>query len=351
MFHFHVWKVLWGKTWGKRALPDFSYDDIVIDLAPGKETWVCTDLGAFQKPVQHFEGLTGVVIMEDRFPEFFLSYDGYKATDDAKLNRHGPLAAHRTHEDLKALVATLHGRGIKVVYGFWNHMGWKFQSWRLPRWFQLHPEITRVPGTSDIHPLAFLNKEQMSYAAYIGHQYEKLAYDFDFDGLFLGDGFSGYRTIANPDRFRDKKDTAGEWHKLYETISRAVHKTGGMLFAYDCLGFSYEEAILHGADYRLLSDAGLDYLVFQSYPQAWGEYWLWRYRDRFNLRTHSENLKTVKAALEGTTTKLLYTVELGDRVEGWAAQKEKTYLQIESHDPFADGRFFVWANDLLSRKK
>jgi len=86
-------------------------------------TWACVDLGAFPRPLPRLHGLEGVVIMEDREPRFFLSFTGYEAGRDPTLNRHGPLHNWRTHEDLRTLVAQLHGQDLKVAIGFWNYGG------------------------------------------------------------------------------------------------------------------------------------------------------------------------------------------------------------------------------------
>lgn len=346
MIPFHPLRVLWGKTIGRHLQgPVFSYGEVV-----GGEVFAMTDLGAYRKPLQDLPGIRGVVIMEDRFPEFFLSYEHFKPREDAMRNRHGPLQEYRTHEDIRMLVSALKERGITVLIGFWNYFGWRSVFPRRPRWFRSHPEVRPIPGSSDIDPFFILKREGMSYAASIGFQYKKLKEDFRFDGLFLGDGFAGYRSFTNLSRYRDRAATAPKWQELYRTIATAVHGAGGLLFSYDCMGLSYEEAKLHGADYRLLSDAGLDYLVFQAYPQAWGEYWMAREKERFTLQGLARNFTSVAHALKGTRTRLLYTVELRDRVEGWHGDPVKTKKAIAVFDPIADGRVLVWANDLFSRK-
>jgi len=344
MINFNPLKILAGKISSRfKAPPAFRFNDLVA----GK-TWACTDLGAYQKPLQSLAGLTGVVIMEDRFPDFFLSYARFEPERETKLNRHGPLKDYSTQRDLKALVGLLQAQGIKAVIGFWNYFGWQFEFFRRPKWLKNHPEVKPIPRSSDIDPFFTLREENLSYAEYIAKQFQKLEADFGFDGLFLGDGFAGYRSIADPDLYRDKMESAQKWQSFYEKISRAVHQSGGLLFAYDCLGFPYEEAKLHGADYKLFSQAGLDYLVFQSYPQAWGEYWFSRRQEKFSLAASRKNLESVSRALKDTATQILYTVELNDRIEGWQADRQKTQFQIETLDRLASGRFLVWANDLLA---
>jgi hypothetical protein len=289
--------------------------------------------------------------MEDRFPEFFLSYEKFEPQKPTTLNRHGPLKWYSTQLDLKLLVDEFRTQGVKVIIGFWNYGGDEWNIKNRPVWLKNHPELQRIPESSDLEPFVVLKSEGISYAAYIASQYKKLQRDFGFDGLFLGDGFSGYRSFSEPFLYRDKTASATRWQELYQTIAQAVHESGGLLFAYDCMGLSYEEAKLHGADYRLFSQAGLDYLVFQSYPQAWGEYWLARYKQMFDLAAAQKNLVSVVDSLKGTPTKILYTVELGDSVEGWQADPEKTRLQVQALDQIVHGRFLVWANDLFAQRE
>ncbi len=188
-------------------------------------------------------------------------------------------------------------------------------------------------------PFVRLESEGVEYAEYIARQYERIKTVFGFDGLILGDGLCGFGTIRNPDLYRDKEEAIPQWTRLSTTIAEIVHRSQGLLLAYDRMGFSYGEARNHGVDYRELAQAGLDFLIYQSYPQAWGNYWLTGYRERFDLKSNMRNLATVKAALADTHEQLFSTLELGDSVEKWAAQL----------DPIADGRFLVWANDLFAQ--
>jgi len=100
--------------------------------------------------------------MEDRDPRFFLSFAGYEAGRDTTLNRHGPLRAWRTHEDLRALVAQLRGQGIKVAIGFWNYGGWLFH--RRPPWVRAHPELRHMALSSQLYPFVRLRPEGITYA-------------------------------------------------------------------------------------------------------------------------------------------------------------------------------------------
>jgi hypothetical protein len=318
----------------------------LAQVADGR-TWACTDLGAFPRPLPLLGGLEGVVIMEDRDPRFFLPFTGYQAGRPADLNRHGPRHDWVTQEDLRTLVAQLHAQGIKTVIGFWNYGGWQFH--RRPAWVRAHRELRHVPLSSQLYPFARLRPEGITYAQYIGRQYARLREAFDFDGLMLGDGFCGFVSIWDPDRYGDRARTIPQWAAFYRTVAEAVHDAGGILLAYDAMGMSAGEAAGHGIDYHALTGAGLDVLIYQSYPQAWAGFWLETYRARFDLAANLRNLPTVTAALAGTKTRVLYTLELGDSVERWWAAPGRTLEQMSAVDPLAGGRFLVWANDLVAQ--
>ena len=284
--------------------------------------------------------------MEDRDPRFFLSFAEYDADRATGLNRHGPLHAWATHRDLRSLVTQLHAQDIKVAIGFWNYGGWMFH--RRPRWVRAHPELRHLPFSSQLYPFVVLRPEVMTYAEYIGRQYERLREAFGFDGLMLGDGFCGFGSVWDPDRYRDLASTIPEWTEFYRVVAQTVHRAGGILLAYDQMGFSAAEARGHGADYRALAGAGLDILVYQSYPQAWAGFWLESYRGRFDLAANIRNIATVAEIAAATSLRVLYTLELGDSVERWWAEPRRTIEQVRALDPLAGGRFLVWANDLVA---
>jgi len=309
--------------------------------------WACTDLGAFPRPLPRLAGLEGVVIMEDRDPRFFLSFAGFQPTRDTDLNRHGPRRDWATQDDLRILVARLHAQGIRAVIGFWNYGGWLYH--RRPRWVRTHPELRHLAFSSQLYPFVRLRPEGITYAEYIGRQYARLREAFDFDGLMLGDGFCGFSSIWDPDLYGDLARTIPEWTGFYRTVAEAVHGAGGLLLAYDQMGMSAAESLGHGVDYRALARAGLDVLVYQSYPQAWAGFWLESYRSRFDLAANLRNIATVAASVAGTQTRVLYTLELGDSVERWSAEPRVTMAQLAALDPLAGGRFLVWANDLIAQ--
>ncbi len=319
------------------------YAEVVND-----RTWACVDLGAFQRPPRRLAGLEGVVIMEDRDPQFFLSFRNYDPHAETRLNRHGPLRLWSTQQDLKGLVRELHKQGLQVAIGFWSYGGWWLH--RRSQWLREHPELRKLPLSSHLNPFVQLRREGMDYGEYIAHQYERLHAVFGFDGLMLGDGLCGFGSVWDPDRYANNELAIPQWTRLYRVIADAVHRAGGVLLAYDHMGFPYREARKHGVDYRMLADAGLDLLIYQSYPQAWGGYLLVEYQSRFDLTANVKNLTTVRDTLSGTNIKVLYTLELGDSVERWRAEPERTRAQMDALDRLADGRFLVWGNDLIARR-
>jgi hypothetical protein len=338
---FHLIKAAMRRMVRSHRPIDLSFAQVVHG-----RTWACVDLGAFQRPLLDLTGLEGIVIMEDRDPRFFLAFEAYDPAADTRLNRHGPLHAWSTQGDLRELVERCHAQNIKAVIGFWNYGGWMFHI--KPRWLRIHRELTHVRWTSHLYPFVRLRPEGMTYAEYIARQYARLHAAFGFDGLMLGDGFCGFGSIWDPDLYRDMAHTVPQWTEFYRVISTAVHGSSGVLLAYDQMGLSASEAREHGVDYRELVDAGLDILVYQSYPQAWGDFWLENYRGRFDLKSNTVNLTTVISALAGTHARVLYTLELGDSVERWPVAPDRTWAQMETLDPLAAGRFLVWANDVLA---
>jgi hypothetical protein len=339
----HIARITIARLSWRRAPSPFAYDDVIRGTV-----WACADVGGFARPLPRFPGVEGVVLMEDRHPQFFLSFREFAPEAPTGLDRHGPLNNWRTQQDLRDLVRGLRAQGMRVAIGFWNYGGW----WPLPRapWLRAHPELRRLPGSSDLDPFVRIHPEGIEYAEYIGRQYARLREAFGFDGLMLGDGFCGYSSFMLPDRFADRADAIPRWTDFYRTVAAWVHRSGGVLLAYDLMGFPYGDAKMHGVDYRALADAGLNVLVYQAYPQAWGGFWLAHHKDRFGLEACRANLVTVRGALAGTATRLFYTVELGDSVERWNAQPAKTQRAVDALDPLADGRFLVWANDLMAQR-
>lgn len=114
-------------------------------------------------------------------------------------------------------------------------------------------------------------------------------------------------------------------------------------------------AVAHGADYKAIANAGLDYLVFQTYDYAWGPY-------KFDIlskdiTTNLFELLCTKAYIGKTKTKLLFTTEVGDRVEGWKSPiahtlgetytyANTTFFDGERKRSCVDGTLVVWSNSL-----
>jgi hypothetical protein len=339
---YHLIRAAWRRAFQGYRPCGLSYAQVVSG-----RTWACTDLGAFPRPLPDLMGLEGVVIMEDRDPRFFLSFRAYAPDEAIRLNRHGPLRSWSTQGDLRDLISRLHAQRVRVAIGFWNYGGWMFH--RRPGWLGQHPELKHLPLSSHLYPFVRVRPEGLEYSDYIARQYERLRAAFGFDGLMLGDGLCGFGSIWDPDLYRGKENTIPQWTHFYEVIAEAVHRTRGVLLAYDHMGYSLGAAREHGVDYRGLAGAGLDFLVYQSYPQAWGGFWLDEYRSRFDLTANITNLPTVMAALVGTNTRVFYTLELGDSLERWRAEPGQTKDQMDALDRLSEGRFLVWANDIIAQ--
>ncbi|KPJ54841.1 hypothetical protein AMJ47_03280 [Parcubacteria bacterium DG_72] len=337
-----VWRSLLMRI---KSQGPFPYEEVRKDLLP---TAVCVDLGAFPKPLPNLLGIQTVVLMEDRSPVFFLSYDGYRPDEKVPLNRHGgPANDYKTQQDLKKLVQELHKQERKVLIGFWGF--WADGLSRPSKWLEDHPELApRRWDESDIgNPFAVLNREGISFAEYIANQYKKLYQDFGFDGLFLGDGLSGFRSFMNPERYRYKSGCASKWADFYRSIIQTVHETEGELWAYDCMGFSALGALAHGVDYNLLAKAGLDVLVFQTYPTAWAKYF--KVPGKTGLYQDIHNFVCVRRGFSWPNSiRLYYTLEMGDCREGWWPTWEDTQDQMREFQKHADGKFLVWANETIA---
>jgi len=332
----------------KISLEDINKDNLI--------NFACTDLGAFTtigKNNLQNSGVTGVVIMEDRIPDFFILYDKYQADADTTLNRHGPFKDLYTQKHLKELVKELQNQNIKVFLGFWGQLydphknnNHNFQ------WMKDHPELWTLHRNdrrnSDIDALAFLQKENISFAQFIVNQFIKFKNDFNFNGLFLGDGLNGYRLFVNPHRYEDKEESKEDWTNFYKTISTGIHQLNCQLLAYDCLGLKPGKAILHGADYLAQAKAGLDYIIVQTYPTAWGKKWLKNHHG-FDFKSCQNNLEKTYNKLKNTNCKVLYTLEMGDRIEEWKAKARITKKQLKYFQKISHGKLLVWANELFYR--
>ena len=318
-----------------------------IEQMDSMRTAVCADLGAFRNPLQKIpDGIATIVLMEDRSPEFFLGFEGYEPSSAVPLKEHGPFQDYNTQEDLRILVQRLHEQGKKVLIGFWGFWGDEHSG--PTEWLKRHPELKpRQKDESDIgSPFAILEPEKVSFAEYIAGQYLKLQSAFGFDGLFLGDGLSGFRSFWHLERYNDRASSASQWSDFYRVVSEAVHKAEGELWAYDCMGLDYEDAAKHGADYRLLAASGLDVLVFQSYPIAWARYF--KVPGKKGLAQDSANIRTLNRGMQGMNVRIYFTLEVGDPVEGWAVTKNNISRQVNAFQENADGKLIVWANDLLA---
>lgn len=330
----------------RHRLPLLKRGMALEDVATGIPTLALVDLGAFTRTLPDLSHLSGVVIMEDRLPRFVLEYQGYDSAAPSWLNRHGPKKVLSTHQDLRWLVSQLHEQHLEVYLGFWAQVAGALGT--TSEWIRAHPELAPLDSRShDMNPLSYLAREGVTFAEYISRQYQQVAHDFHFDGLFLGDGFNGYRIFQDPEAFRDQRHTIPKWNNFYSQIAHMVHRTNGRLLAYDCMGFPPTEAELHGCDYRGQAYGGLDALVVQTYPHAFGEYWLKKYHG-FDFASALDHLKRVKQTVRGTHCRVLYTLEVGDAIEGWHTDREAALHQQEEFDRVADGKLIVWANQMIA---
>ena len=112
------------------------------------------------------------------------------------------------------------------------------------------------------------------------------------------------------------------------------------------MGFAPEQAIKHGADYLAQAQAGLDYLIVQTYPTAWGKKWLKKFPG-FDFKSCLNNLKATEEKLKKTNCKIFYTLEMGDSIEDWKSKTRITKKQLKYFKNYADGKLIVWANNLF----
>lgn len=316
------------------------------------ETIACTDLGAFNQINKNNlkkSGISAVVIMEDRLPDFFLNYQNFEPNQDTTLNRHGPFKFLYTQNHLKNLVKELQNQNIKVYLGFWGQLIDPHKKYCLP-WLDKHPELWTLYQQNkqnfDIDPLNIIQPENIPFASYIVNQFEKFKKDFNFNGLFLGDGLNGYRLFINPNKYNNQEHRAKDWTRFYKTIAKGIKSLDCQLLAYDCMGFAPQKAIQHGADYLAQAQAGLDYLIIQTYPTAWGKKWLKKFPG-FDFKSCLNNLKQTKEKLTKTNCKILYSLEMGDNIEGWQPRYHTTKKQLKYFQAYSDGKLIVWANNLF----
>ena len=359
-----------------------------------------------------------VVVMEDRQPAFFHEYSGYSPDAAAPLNRHGPRQDAWTHADLKRLVDAFHARDVKVLLGYWVHEC-DFVDDKHPELLIRDATgalwMDRVEKNADFSPLRRMRadpeadvREGERYATWSARRYAQIARDFGFDGLFLGDGAMGFRrhghdwkdlrffdyhedwlaefhadvafdhhvgcALENPDattpqRAQDVHEhhwdhwvawNTDRWTGYYREMADAVHATGGILAAYNCMNYDPSIARLHGVDYRAIAEAGLDLLIFQAYDYAWGP--LGPFGDlhiaKKDLDTNLRALLKTRAHVGyDTRMKIVVTVETEDEVETWNAPISHTLGEAYAYGHAAawsgrdwrraaDGAFIVWGNSV-----
>ncbi|HUR69765.1 MAG TPA: hypothetical protein VM370_11025 [Candidatus Thermoplasmatota archaeon] len=364
--------------------------------------------------------LSWVVLMEDRQPVFFHGYLGFDPDAPVPLNRHGPRADAWRQKDVKRLVDSFHAHGVKVLFGYWTHEC-SFVDERHPELVmreatgELWQDLTQM--NADFNPLRRMRadadhgvREGERYATWSARRYAQLARDFGFDGLFLGDGAMGFRRhgqdwkdlrhldyheewvaefaadvrcarhegcalarpgASTPEHAQDIHASHWEewvafnterWTDYYRTMAEAVHATGGLLAAYNCMNYDPALARQHGVDYRGIAEAGLDILVFQAYDYAWGPLGPFGFLNiaRKDLETNLQTLLRTRAHVGfDTRMQIVVTVETEDEVETWNAPVPHTlgelyhYGNALAHDGrqwrrAADGAFVVWGNSVAA---
>ena len=257
-------------------------------------------------------------------------------------------------------------------------------------------------------------KKGQKFVEYVISQYSKLHSDFGFDGLFIGDGGMGFRVFGDDSkdlRYFDyskrnieqfltwssnnnssnnninhyhkdcqllnnietqstvvlSKDihfnhfydwirwNCFQWAEFYKTLANYLHGIKNELAAFNCMNYGPKEAIFHGVDYKSISQAGLDYLVFQTYDYAGAKYFKIENKDIF---TNLINLVNTKLLISKScsNTKVLFTIETIDNVEKWdcplriTLREAYTYYSEKIFDgkiwmSSADGAFIVWINN------
>jgi hypothetical protein len=326
-----------------------------------------------------------VVLMEDRQPDFFLTFNRFNPESFVRLNRHGPSAYYPTQNDLRSFVKAFHEKGIRIMYGFWVHEN-RWITMRHPE--LLLTDCTGAKWhtddfAADFNPLLDMNQDDdygvksgEKFSDHVCRQYSKISDAFGFDGLFLGDGGMGFRRFgddtagvnhydyshqaarkflkssyykghsncavqqAGKSDILNYIDTAAdiwsahwqdwikwncsEWAEFYRRIAGYVHSSGGKLAAYSCMNYGPTQAIMHGVDYDLIAQAGLDFLVFQTYDYAWRQHFGLANKD---VMTNVRELASLCAYLSGSKTEVLFTAETADEVEKWKCPLEHTLNQ------------------------
>jgi len=314
------------------------------------------DLGAFDvKAVQEHRlktkalkeaGISEVVLMEDRDPMFYLNYENFDAQASVPLNRHKTAKDVWTHNDLKLLIEQLHEADIKTIIGFWGNLGNQLLNPFLRRNFTRIRPI--VPLSDDMNPLAVITddeKQEIPFAEYVVRQFAKLQRDFHVDGLFLGDGLMGYRSFMDPDAPYDASACTELWTDFYKRMNQGIKAIDpkATLWAYDCMANGPGIAMKNGLDVAAIAKY-IDRYVFQSYGNdAWGKEYM--NVPGYSVERDRQQLSTLPEALKAKT---MYTIGIGDSVEGWHGSKKNIQ---EKHAALKDdakkGTLGVWSNELV----
>lgn len=364
------------------------------------------------------KSLDYVVLMEDRQPDFFHGYREHSPGSVVPLNRHGPRTDVWVQSDVKRLVDAFHAHGMRVLLGYWLHEC-RFVDERHPELLirDQHGNLWQdeVEKNADFNPMRRMRAdaehdiaEGERYSTWSTRQYAKLQRDFGFDGLFLGDGAMGFRrhgkdwkdlrhfdfheawladfvadahflehegcAVVNEHATTEERSrdvhvyhwphwvewNTDRWTAYYREMAEAVHATGGILAAYNCMNYDPAQARLHGVDYRAIAEAGLDILVFQAYDYAWGPLGPFGFLHitKKDLATNLRALLRTRAHVgHDTNMQIVLTVETEDEVEGWNSPLAHTLGELHAYGHAAsfdgaswrralDGAFVVWGNSV-----
>ena len=295
-------------------------------------------------------GIDHVVIMEDRNPLFFLNYK------KSKMNQVIPLDRHKCdfdadilpwmEDDLRRLVELFHKSGIKVLIGFWGHI----DDNAFNPFIQANRETLcpAIPGSDDLNPLSIVNNKGIisTFAGYVVHQYQHLAKNLGFDGLFLGDGLMGFRNFLTPRDVGGFRFSEDAWELFYQILSDGIReKLHAEIWSFDVMGRNYEDAKKSGVDYVKIMPY-LDKLCVQTYGGvAWNKYMK---IDGYTRERDAMAMQSIVGKLsESERNKVMYTLEMADTVEGWSTKKSDVQKQVESMSQFPGGKLGVWANEAV----
>ena len=151
----------------------------------------------------------------------------------------------------------------------------------------------------------------------------------------------GFRSFIDNNAPYDASSLTPAVTDFYRRLHQGIHgiDTNDTLWAYDCMGNGSVRAKRNGVDLNAMADH-IDTYVFQGYgADAWGSRYMGldgydTKRDQDQIASLPENLKA----------KTIYTIGLGDRVEGWHGTAESVKEKHSALSPHAHkGALGVWS--------